>query len=69
VVRGMWTDEHRAVYRRDGDGFPSNLTDAEWERLDRNASPSAAMIDSQTLKSAGKGAVKTTRSATMPPRR
>ena len=29
----MWTDEHRAVYRRLGPGFPSNLTDEEWARL------------------------------------
>jgi putative transposase len=29
----MWTVEHRAVYRRDSGGYPSNLTDAEWERL------------------------------------
>jgi putative transposase len=30
----MWMDEHRAAYRRDGDGFPSNLTDAEGKRLE-----------------------------------
>lgn len=29
----MWTDEHRAAYRREGGRFPSDLTDAEWERL------------------------------------
>ena len=29
----MWTDEHRAAYRRDETCFPSNLTDGEWERL------------------------------------
>jgi transposase len=29
----MWTDEHRARYRRDEAGFPSNLTDTEWARL------------------------------------
>ncbi len=29
----MWTDEHRATYRRDGERFPSDLTDPEWERL------------------------------------
>lgn len=28
-----WTDEHRAAYRREGGGFPSDLTDAEWDRL------------------------------------
>jgi transposase len=137
-VRAMWTDEHRATYRRDATGFPSNLTDTEWdrlapliptakpggrprktdmrsamnailyllrtgcpwrylprdgfpprstvynifrkfqregsweaiwaelhaalrERLGREASPTAAVLDSQTLKSAEKGAVGTTR--------
>lgn len=29
----MWTKEHQATYRREGGRFPSNLTDAEWERL------------------------------------
>jgi transposase len=29
----MWTEEQRAIYRRDEDRYPSNLTDAEWERL------------------------------------
>ena len=35
----MWTEEHR---RRDGDGYPSDLRDAEWARLEpliRAASP------------------------------
>lgn len=138
----MWTDEHRATYRRSDERFPSDLTDAEWERLAplipdakpggrprktemraamnailyllrtgcpwrylprdgfpprstvynmfrkfqrqgvweaiwaelhaslrerlrREASPSAAVLDSQTLKSAEKGAVKTTQWVTM----
>jgi putative transposase len=142
---GMWTDAHRATHRREGNGFPSNLTDAEWERLGvlippakpggrprrtdmraamnailyllrtgcpwrylprdgfpprstvynifrkfqregvweaiwaelhmalrermgREASPSAGVIDSQTLKSAEKGAVRTTRWVTTPAR-
>ena len=30
----MWTDEHRAAYRREGGRFPSDLTDGEWERLE-----------------------------------
>jgi transposase len=30
----MWTDEHRAIYRREGGRFPSDLTDAEWSRLE-----------------------------------
>ena len=141
----MWTDEHRAAYCRPGPGFPSDLTDAEWdrlgplipdarpggrprktdmrsamnaifyllrtgcpwrylprdgfpprstvynifrkfqregvweaiwaelhvalrERLGRGASPTAAVLDSQTLKSAEKGAATTTRWVTMPAR-
>ena len=141
----MWTDEHRARYRRDEAGFPSNLSDTEWERLaplipaaksggrprktemrsamnailyllrtgcpwrylprdgfpprstvynifrkfqregvwetiwaelhtalrqrlGREASPTAAILDSQTLKSAEKGAVKTTPWVTIPAR-
>jgi putative transposase len=30
----MWTDEHRAAHEQNGTGFPSDLTDAEWERLE-----------------------------------
>ena len=30
----MWTDAHRARYRRDSERFPSDLTDAEWVRLE-----------------------------------
>jgi transposase len=30
----MWTDEHRATYRQSGSGFPSDLTDEQWARLD-----------------------------------
>ena len=29
----MWTDEHRATYRREGVRFPSDPTDGEWRRL------------------------------------
>jgi len=142
----MWTNEHRGIYQRDGGRFPSNLTDAEWERLrplipaakpggrprttdmraamnalfyllrtgcpwrylprdgfpprstvynifrafqrdgvweaiwaelhtalrerlGREASPSAAVLDSQSLKSAEKGAATTARWATTPARR
>jgi hypothetical protein len=25
----MWTEEHRRIYRRAGDGYPSDLRDAE----------------------------------------
>ena len=142
----MWTEEQRRTYRRDGDGYPSDLRDAEWarleplipgakpggrprktdmraaknailyllrtgspwrylpregfpprstvynifrkfqrdgvweviwaelhlalrERMGREASPSAAVLDSQSLKSAEKGAAKTTRWVTTPARR
>jgi putative transposase len=30
----MWTVEHRRKYRREGISSPSDLTDAEWERLE-----------------------------------
>src|SRR5260370_10985357 len=30
----MWTEEHRAIYRRDGKGFPSDLRHAEWGLLE-----------------------------------
>jgi transposase len=30
----MWTEEHRRIYRREGDGYPSDLQDAEWARLE-----------------------------------
>lgn len=139
----MWTEEHRAVHGQTGTSFPSNLTDAEWarleplvpaatpggrprktdmrtamnailyllrtgcpwrylprdgfpprstvynifrkfqrdggweaiwaelhmalrERLGREASPTAAILDSQTVKSAEKGGRKTTKWATTP---
>jgi len=123
----MWTEMHRRIYRREGNGYPSDLRDAEWtrleplipparpggrprktdmraamnailyllrtgcpwrfqrdgvweaiwvelhmalrERMGREASPSAAVLDSQSVKSAEKGAVKTTRWATTPARR
>ena len=139
----MWTEEHRRIYRREGEGYPSDLTDPEWARLEplipeaspggrprktdmraatnailyllrtgcpwrylprdsfpprstvynifrkfqrdgvweaiwaelhmalrdrmgREASPSAAVLDSQSVKSAEKGAAKTTRWVTTP---
>src|SRR6266853_2460267 len=142
----MWTEEHRRTCRREGEGYPSELRDAEWARLEplipkaspggrprktdmraamnailyllrtgcpwrylphdgfpprstiynifhkfqregtweaiwaelhtalrertgREASPSAAVLDSQSVKSAAKGAVKTTRWVTTPARR
>ena len=30
----MWTDEHRAAHGQAGTGFPSDLTDPEWKRLE-----------------------------------
>jgi hypothetical protein len=30
----MWTKEQRAIYWRDEDRYPSNLTDAEWKQLE-----------------------------------
>ena len=29
----MWTAEQQAIHRRQGERFPSHLTDAEWEQL------------------------------------
>jgi transposase len=29
----MWTEEHRRIYRQEGNGYPSDLRDAEWARL------------------------------------
>ena len=136
----MWTEEQRRIYRREGEGYPSDLRDAEWarlepliplarpggrppamnailyllrtgcpwrylpresfpprstvynifrtfqrdgvweaiwaelhmalrERMGREASPSAAVLDSQSLKSAEKGAAKMTRWVMTPARR
>ena len=142
----MWTEEHRRTYRREGDGYPSDLRDTEWarleplipgatpggrprktdmraamnailyllrtgcpwrylphdgfpprstvynifrkfqregtweaiwaelhvalrERMGREASPSAAVLDSQSVRSAEKGVVTTTRWVTTPARR
>src|SRR6516165_4409000 len=139
----MWTEEQRRIYRREGEGYPSDLRDAEWarleplipparpggrprktdmraamnailyllrtgcpwrylprdgfpprstvynifrkfqhegvweaiwaglhmalrERMGRETSPSAAVLDSQSIKSAEKGAVTTARSAMTP---
>src|SRR5215469_2255542 len=30
----MWTEMHRRIYRREGNGYPSDLRDAEWARLE-----------------------------------
>jgi transposase len=29
----MWTEEQLRIYRREGDGYPSDLRDVEWARL------------------------------------
>jgi putative transposase len=29
----MWTEAHRRIYRREGDGYPSDPRDAGWARL------------------------------------
>jgi putative transposase len=29
----MWPEEHHRIYRREGDGYPSDLRDLEWARL------------------------------------
>ena len=30
----MWTEGQRRIYRREGEGYPSDLRDAEWARLE-----------------------------------
>lgn len=30
----MWTEDHRTTHRQSGVGFPSNLSDAQWARLE-----------------------------------
>ena len=30
----MWTEEQRRIYRREGEGYPNDLRDAEWARLE-----------------------------------
>jgi putative transposase len=30
----MWTEEQRRIYRREAEGYPSDLRDAEWARLE-----------------------------------
>jgi hypothetical protein len=30
----MWTKAHRRIYRREGNGYPSDLRDPEWARLE-----------------------------------
>jgi len=30
----MWTEERRRIYRREGDGYPSDLRNTEWARLE-----------------------------------
>ena len=58
-------------FQRDGvwEAIWAELHTALRERLGRDASPSAAVLDSQSLKSAEKGAAKTTPWVTTPARR
>ena len=30
----MWTQAHRAIYKQSGTALPSDLSDAQWERLE-----------------------------------
>jgi hypothetical protein len=30
----MWTEEHRRIYRQEGAGYPSDLRNGEWARLE-----------------------------------
>ena len=30
----MWTKDHRTIHRQSGEGLPSDLTDAQWARLE-----------------------------------
>jgi hypothetical protein len=30
----MWTQAHREIYKQSGTGLPSDLTDAQWGRLE-----------------------------------
>jgi transposase len=58
-------------FQRDGvwEAIWAELHTALRDRLGRDASPSAAVLDSQSLKSAEKGAAKTTPWVTTPARR
>jgi transposase len=58
-------------FQRDGvwEAIWADLQMALRERMGREASPSAAVLDSQSLKSAEKGAAKTTKWGTTPVRR
>jgi putative transposase len=58
-------------FQRDGvwEAIWAELHTALRERLGRDASPSAAVLDSQSLKSAEKGAARTTPWGTTPARR
>ncbi len=56
----MWKPEHRATADRRG---------LRYEKAGREASPTTAIIDSQTAKGAVKGGLRSTRPATTPARR
>ena len=31
----MWTEEQHRIYRREGDGYPSDLQNTEWAQLEQ----------------------------------
>jgi len=35
----MWTEQHRKIYRRVARGYPSDMTDGEWARLEPLSRP------------------------------
>jgi hypothetical protein len=37
----MWTEEQRLIYQREGDGYPSDLRDAEWAWLEPMIPPAS----------------------------
>ena len=64
---------HRYLQRWDYDGTLLKIHDTLYvacrEQADREASPTACIIDSQTVKSAEKGGARSTRQGTMPGRK
>jgi len=48
----MWTEKHRRIYRREGDGYPSDLRDAECARLE-SLIPEASLADDRARPTCG----------------
>ena len=77
----MWTAKNRGRYDRSKLRYPNDLSDDEWALVEplippasrehggREASPTAAIIDSQSVKSAEKGGAVSIRMAMMRARR